>query len=206
MTQLSNPLKEHIQGMVGSPIHDWKSFEEKLKKKEIKKGDHFFEHYQKCEEVAIIDKGLFRFYLIDQEGEEKTYSFVQEKGFILDFFLTWENSPSMACCQAIEDSLIFTLNYHDLIDLMHEDKIWSEVYRESLRRNYMSKTKREIEFVSHNAKQRLKRCLSSKHLNVARIPKTYLASYLGIAAPSLSRLLREIKQEEERTAISVDGD
>ena len=53
--------------------------------------------------------------------------------------------------------------------------------------------KREIEFVLYNAKERLNMCMDSKHIDVNRIPKTYLASYLGIAPPSLSRLLREIK-------------
>lgn len=186
--------------MVHTPIYDWSRLEGKLTQKSLRKGEHFFQHFDKCEEVAIVSQGLFRFYLIDQEGEEKTYSFIQEKGFILDFFLTWENSPSMVSCQAIEDSIIYTIKYDEFMRLMQEESVWSEVYREALRRNYMSKTAREIEFVLHNAKARLKRAMASKHLDVSRIPKTYLASYLGIAPPSLSRLLREMKEEAEAKA------
>tara|TARA_B100001971_G_C18267706_1_gene595373 strand:- start:20583 stop:21131 length:549 start_codon:yes stop_codon:yes gene_type:complete len=180
--------------MVSVPIENWQGLEDITKIKTLRKGEHYFQHFDNCDEVAIVSSGLFRFYLIDQEGEEKTYSFIQEKGFIVDFFLTWENAPSMVSCQAIEDSTVYTIKYNALVELMEKDRVWSDIYREILRRAYMSKTKREIEFVLHNAKERLKRCMSSKHLDVSRVPKTYLASYLGIAPPSLSRLLREIKE------------
>ena len=196
MSQLTEQLKAHLQSLVGHPIENWQPLEERLTKKSIRKGEHFFQHFDSCDEVALVSEGLFRFYLIDQEGEEKTYSFIQEKGFILDFFLTWENSPSMVSCQAIEDSVVYTIKYDSFLDLIQKERVWSEVYREALRRNYMSKTAREIEFVLHNAKSRLKRAMASKHLDVSRIPKTYLASYLGIAPPSLSRLLREMKESE----------
>ena len=189
-------LKEHLSSLIHRPIESWDALESNLQKREIKKGEHFFQHFDRCEEIAIVNRGLFRIYLIDQDGEEKTFSFIQEKGFILDFFLTWENAPSMVSCQALEDSEIYTINYGKFSELMTMDSLWHEVYREVLLRNYMSKTKREIEFVLHNAKERLKRSMESKHLDVSRVPKTYLASYLGIAPPSLSRLFREMKDTE----------
>lgn len=193
---LDEHLKLHLSSLVNNRIESWEGLETNLSKREIKKGEHFFQHFDRCEDIAIVNKGLFRIYLIDQDGEEKTFSFIQEKGFILDFFLTWENAPSMVSCQALEDSEIYTINYGKFSELMSNDRVWHEVYREVLLRNYMSKTKREIEFVLHNAKERLKRSMESKHLDVSRVPKTYLASYLGIAPPSLSRLFREMKDAE----------
>ena len=144
--------------------------------------------------MAIVSKGLFRIYLINHEGEEKTFSFIPEKGLILDFFLTWEKSPSMVSVQALEDSEIYAIKYERFLDLMKKTPLWNEVYREVLVRNYMSKTRREIEFVLYNAKERLNKCIESRTIDVNRIPKTYLASYLGIAPPSLSRLLRDLKE------------
>ena len=58
------------------------------------------------------------------------------------------------------------------------------------------KTKREIEFVQFNAKERLQKFASNKRIDIQRIPKTYLASYLGIQPPSLSRLFRELKNND----------
>lgn len=193
MAQLDEHLKLFFQTLVTSPISQWNELEDILVKKKIKKGDHFLQHFDKCDDVAIVSKGFFRIYLINNEGEEKTFSFISERGFILDFFLSWEKSPSMVSVQAIEDSEIYTIKYEKFLALMKQSPIWNEIYREVLVRNYMSKTKREIEFVLYNAKERLNICIDSKHIDVNRIPKTYLASYLGIAPPSLSRLLREMK-------------
>ena len=193
MVQLEEHLKIFFQSLVQAPIPVWDELESILTKKEVKKGDHYFQHFDSADEVAIVSQGLFRIYLIDSEGEEKTFSFIPEKGFILDFFLTHEKSPSMISVQALEDSVIYTAKYPNFIELMQKSSIWNEIYREVLVRTYMRKSKREIEFVLYNAKERLKQCLESKYIDVNRIPKTYLASYLGIAPPSLSRLLRDIK-------------
>jgi len=197
MTQLEEHLKVFFQTLVRTPINDWSPLELILTKKEIKKGDHFFQHFDKVDEVAIVSSGLFRIYLINAEGEEKTFSFIPERGFILDFFLSFEKSPSMISVQALEDSQVYTIKYENFINLTKETPVWNEIYREVLVRNYMRKSKREIEFVLYNAKERLEQCLKSNYLNVDRIPKTYLASYLGIAPPSLSRLLRGRKDLDQ---------
>ena len=194
MAILTDELKQYFQSLIDSPIHDWDILENLLVKKSIKKGDHFFRHFDSCKDLALVSSGLFRIYLIDNEGEEKTFSFISERGFILDFFLSWDSSPSMVSVQALEDSEIYTININQFKQVMALSTSWSKIYKEVLLRNYMRKTKREIEFVLYNAKDRLIKCTESKYLDINRIPKTYLASYLGIAAPSLSRLLRDLKE------------
>jgi len=194
MAQLSLNLKEYLQALTKLQISDWTPLESLLIHKNIKKGDHFFQHFDQCDEVAIVKSGLFRIYLTDHEGEEKTFSFIPENSFILDFFLTLDDkSRTMVSVQAIEDSEIYTLKYRNFLELMSLEKVWHEVYREVLLRNYMFKTKREIQFVQFNAKERLNMFLNNKRIGINRIPKTYLASYLGIQPPSLSRLLRDLK-------------
>lgn len=106
MIQLEEHLKVFFQTLIQSPIENWSPLEFILSRKEIKKGDHFFQHFDNTNEVAIVSKGLFRIYLIDAEGEEKTFSFIPERGLILDFFLSSDKSPSMVSVQALEDSVI----------------------------------------------------------------------------------------------------
>ncbi len=195
MAEIDNHLKEYLQSLTKTPISDWSSIEKLLTLKKIKKGDHFFQHFDHCEDIAIISSGLFRIYLTDHEGEEKTFSFIPEKSFILDFFLSWEeNSKTMVSVQALEDSEIYAVRYNHFLELMNINKTWHDVYIEVLLRNYIFKTKREIQFVQFNAKERLNMFIQNKRIDINRIPKTYLASYLGIQPPSLSRLLRELKK------------
>lgn len=195
MAELTPALREHLQSLVDRPIQDWQQLESLMVPKKFKKNEHFFQHFDHCDEVAIVSQGLFRIYLTDSEGEEKTYAFIPEKSFILDFFLSWEESSrTMVSVQALEESEVYAVKYKNFVELMNLDSIWSQVYREILLRNYMFKTKREMEFVQFNAKERLNRFIHNTRVDVNRIPKTYLASYLGIQPPSLSRLLRELKE------------
>ncbi len=194
MAEITQTIKENLQELIERPIQNWYQLESLMTLKKFKKGEHFFQHFDHCDEVAIVSKGLFRIYLTDSEGEEKTYSFIPENSFILDFFLSWEQSSrTMVSVQALEDSELYTLKYKNFLELMNLDSVWHQIYREVLLRNYMYKTKREMEFVQFNAKERLEKFIENKRLDVNRIPKTYLASYLGIQPPSLSRLLRELK-------------
>ena len=187
--------KEYLQSLTKAPITDFDSVENLMTHKTYKKGEHFFQHFDHCTEVAIVSKGIFRIYLTNHEGEEKTFSFIPENSFILDFFMSWEeNTKTMISVQALENSEIYTIKYTQFLHLMHSSKVWHEVYREVLLRNYIYKTNREIEFVQFNAKQRLQMFMDNERIDVNRIPKTYLASYLGIQPPSLSRLLRELKE------------
>lgn len=194
-TEFPGHLRRYFEILIHKKIPQWSDLESVLVKRVLRKGEHYFERHQQFNEVAIVGYGLFRMYMTTNEGEEKTFSFIKELGFILDFFLTSDKSPLEVSCQAIEDSCVYSVKIEDFYRLMSQNVVWHEVFREVLVRNYMSKTKREIEFVHYNAKERLILCQNDKHFDLDRIPKTYLASYLGIAAPSLSRLFREIKAE-----------
>ena len=193
--QLSPNIKEYLQSLSHKKITNWEELECLMTQRKLKKSEHFFQHFDHCDEVAIVNSGLFRIYLTDSEGEEKTFSFIPERSFLLDFFLSWEeNSKAMISVQALEECEIYTIKYNQFLELINISPIWHDIYREVLLKNYMFKTKREIEFVQFNAKQRLKGFMANKRIDINRIPKTYLASYLGIQPPSLSRLLREIKE------------
>jgi CRP-like cAMP-binding protein len=182
-----------IEKMIGANISSWSALEEITTEKKIAKNEHFFQNFDHCDEVAIIKQGLFRIYLIDDDGEEKTFSFVAEHGFILDFFLSWkETSNIQVSAQALEDSEIYVIKYEQFLSLVRNNQEWAHLYAEILERAYVQKTKRITEFVLYNAKTRLQKFMNNKYLDVDRVPKTHLASYLGIAPPSLSRLLREL--------------
>ncbi len=197
MVAIDFGLKQYLQSLTKQSIEDWSMLERIVTLKELKKGDHFFQHFDHCDEVAIVKSGLFRIYLTDHEGEEKTFSFIPENSFILDFFLSWEEkSKTMVSVQAIEPSEIYAIKYNHFLELMSQNRLWQEIYREVLLRNYIFKTKREIQFVQFNAKERLNMFMNNRRIDINRIPKTFLASYLGIQPPSLSRLLRDLKNSD----------
>lgn len=197
MAIISDKIKSYLMSLAHADQLDWDKAQDIIEIRQYKKGEHFFQHFDHCDEVAIVHRGLFRIYLTNHDGEEKTYSFIPEYSFILDFFLSWrdQNSKIMVSVQALEDSELYIIKYKNFLELMKSEHVWHDIYREVLLRNYMFKTKREIEFVQFNAKERLTKFALNKRIDINRIPKTYLASYLGIQPPSLSRLLREIKDE-----------
>ena len=144
MAVIDENTRNFLQSLTNKVIDNWTLFEELLTSKKIKKNEHFFQHFEPCEDVAIVNSGLFRLYLVNREGEEKTYSFIPEKSFILDFFLTnAEEGPrkAMISAQALEDSEIYTIKYSKLIEALNSDAIFQEIYRAALLRNYLLKTK-----------------------------------------------------------------
>ena len=75
-----------------------------------------------------------------------------------------ENIKTEVSIQALEESTIYTIKYEDFLKLLNAGPEWQEVYRQGLLRNYILKTKREIEFVQFNAKDRLIKFQNNKNV------------------------------------------
>ncbi len=79
----------------------------------IKKGDFFIEEGKTCNNVAYIDRGLFRIYYI-KDGMEVNTCFCKENSITSSFESLVNRTPSNQFIQAIEDATLVKLSYENL--------------------------------------------------------------------------------------------
>ncbi|MGK0363880.1 MAG: CRP-like cAMP-binding protein [Saprospiraceae bacterium] len=154
--------------------------------RQVKKGAILLEEGQKSKEGYFVLKGCMRkFYIID--GEEKTTNFYTEmEGEVPECVVT--KSPSSYYLSCVEDSIISVSTPEMEADVFAKfprfETLCRLVSEELLVKSQVSLD----QFKNSSPDQRYKDLLESRPDLVQRVPQHQLASFLGIAPQSLSRL------------------
>lgn len=167
---------------------NWPEFEKLFVRKKIQKKENWINEYEKSDKVAIIESGLLRLFMHNSKGEEKTHSFVSEGGACLNHFWIYAKQPSPVIIQAVEDTDVLETTHTKIISLFKDHRCFEEMYRNLLVESFMFKLKREMFFVMYDASERLEHISEFPYVDIDRIPKIHLASFLGIKPQSFSRL------------------
>ncbi|MFZ4712678.1 MAG: Crp/Fnr family transcriptional regulator [Bacteriovoracaceae bacterium] len=179
-----------------APISDgeWARFVSLFKVKHYKKGEFFVTAGTYSTDFGFIEKGLFRFFYTTYEGEEFNQTFKKEFDYILSFTSILLNEPSNFSIQALEDSTIYVADYRDFEAFYHGNCDWQQLGRKIAELNFIIKTKKEESFLLYNAPERFEIFKNRYPEFLKRVPQMHVASYLGISAETLNRIIKKSKE------------
>lgn len=144
------------------------------------------------ESIGFINSGLFRYFYIDFEGNEKTKYFASDGDFVFSLSSFIEKKPSFYFIEALEDSEIVQVRADMLYELIGKIPYWQHVYMKIVEQLYVIKEKREAEFLLYDAKERYQKFVAEYPYIADSVKMHCIASYLGIAPESLSRIRSKI--------------
>lgn len=144
-----------------------------------------------CRYVTFIDTGLVRYYSA-ADGEERTTYFNKEGEFVCNYpsFLT--QIPGYVNIQALEDTTVWVINYHDLQLFYQQLRNGERFGRLAIEEVFVSFTAQITSMYTDDPETRYLKFLSSYPDLLQRIPQYHIASYIGVKAPSLSRIRRRM--------------
>lgn len=154
----------------------------------LRKNELFLKAGEPLTRIGFNLNGIFRYYYNDFEGNEKTKYFVEENDFILSLSSLIEKSPSLYSIQALEDCEILTAPAAVIDAMITDSPAWQSIYRHILEKTYVIKEKREAEFLMCDAKERYLNFVRDFPMINRKVKLHTIASYLGIAPESLSRI------------------
>lgn len=162
-----------------------------LKKQRLAKGTLLIEEGKVCQQIAFIEKGLFRtFYLRD--GLEITTCFCKENTITCSYKSVITKQPSDLSIQAIEDCELTIFNYTDLTTLYDKHPFWQIVGRMAAENEFLI-IEDYTRFINDlSAQERYQRILKTDSSLLQRVPLVYLASYLQIKPETLSRIRKKL--------------
>jgi CRP-like cAMP-binding protein len=163
--------------------------------KKIAKGDFFNMQNVVCNDLGLVVKGIFRIYYNDPvTSEEKNIFFFSENQFIVSFRSFITRYPCYYYIEAMEDSEIIVIAYHDLNSLYDSHPNWGKFGRLLAELFFNYSQARTEEFLFNSPEERYIKMLDEHPNIVNRIPAYHISSYLGIANPSLSRIRKRIRK------------
>ncbi|KZN44881.1 Crp/Fnr family transcription regulator [Pseudoalteromonas luteoviolacea NCIMB 1942] len=167
--------------------------------KHIKKGTMVHHAGEVFSEIWFVKSGLARSYFSDMNGTEHTWQlYFRGKSkhglnhFMDDSVSFYEKSGSMLHFEILEDSVFYVTSLEALDKFISQDKKWAFLASKWIHNTYYSATyKRVLSLMSETAAQRYERLLDEYPFIFKQVKSYHIASYLGVAPQTLSKLKNE---------------
>ncbi len=158
----------------------------------LSKGEQFLVAGQIPKKIAFVTRGIFRYFYIDQHGNEFTKGFFSEETFLSSYSAMIRTEPSYFSIEALEDATIMVIDFEKWKALMAGHTCWKDVLIAVLEKGFSKKEKREREFLLYDAETRYQLFRSEYPDLESRVKQHIIASYLGITPVALSRIRKKM--------------
>ncbi|MBO0931998.1 Crp/Fnr family transcriptional regulator [Fibrella aquatilis] len=171
------PLNEKEAALIQTLFQPWL----------LAKGDYFVQPGLVCQHVGFIQTGLLR-YFVNQDGDEKTYSFGAENEFVCDYESFLPQRPCRRAIQAIEDSALVFISFANLQRLFAELMYGERFGRVVIEQIFVKTMGQLISLYTDPPQVRYQTFLNEYPSLSARMTQYHIASYVGVKPQSLSRI------------------
>lgn len=191
-----HPFRAYISAYSTFSDEEWTSIEPCLSRTEVKKGALILESGTICRKLYFLEEGFLRFFL-HKDGEyvskfftEAPYCFTSQRSFT-------NETPTTDNIEAKVDSVVWEMSKQDAFELLKLPN-WSEFVRK-LVQEVQFYTEQILEDAQNNtAEERYIKMLEENSSVLQHAPLKDIASYLGIAPQSLSRIRKKYWTQQQK--------
>lgn len=146
-------------------------------------------------DAMLIETGLVRMHFLRRDGREFNKNFFAEGSLICPITPSMWAEPSLFGITCIEPSVVWRCDAARLREVLGQHGHWEAMQRELLTRLLTGKLQREHDLLALSGRQRYEAFCRQFPALSSRVPLLHLATYLGLTDVSLSRLRREMRDD-----------
>jgi CRP-like cAMP-binding protein len=184
-----HPLRQFIQAYADLSDADWGRIEPCLTRQDVAKGTLILSEGQVCRHLYFLESGLLRFFIL-KNGNEITkyftdvpYVFTSQQSFSA-------RQPARESIETLEDSVLWRMTYEDAYQLLAIES-WNTFIRKLIQEVQIYTEEILEALQTETAESRYQTMLTTQPSLLQRVPLKHLASFLGIAPQSLSRIRKK---------------
>ncbi|MCU0239036.1 MAG: Crp/Fnr family transcriptional regulator [Pyrinomonadaceae bacterium] len=180
-------LSQHFAEIISLTDEEFDYVFSHFKTKKLKKHQFLVQAGDIVPNEFFVVKGLIKAYQIDESGKEHIIKFAMENWWITDYQAFFNQSRATLYVDCVEDVEMLCLS------LENREKLCSELHKiehfflQKTSSAYISMQRRILSLLNSNAKERYEQLLQQYPQLFQRVPKTLIASYLGVSRETLSR-------------------
>lgn len=181
-------LRKHIEEITPVSNEEFTYISTFFTHKRVRKHQYLIQDGEMVNCEYWIAKGIFRAFYLDADGKEHILQFAVENWWLSDYEAFFNQTEAKINVICMEDAEVFCLT------LLAREKLASEMhkmehfFRMKLSKGYAAQQRRIISLLSGNPKQRYEEFGALYPDIMQKIPKKYIAEYLGLSRETLSRL------------------
>ncbi len=142
--------------------------------------------------LAFVEKGILRYYTVDEKGGEHIIQFAFEGWWLGDQFSFLTGEPSMYNIDALEDCELLLLTKQTEEQMLEKIPKMESYFRLLLQNHLIATERRLVSSLSYSAEDKYKQLIQACPTIPERVPQHMMASFLGITPETLSRLRKQI--------------
>ena len=162
-----------------------------VRSQQLRKGEFFVRQGEVCQKIAFIERGFLRLFH-EVDGKDITRDITEENTFLsaMGSYITGE--PSVENVQAINDCQLWVIQKGKLESLYGQYPVFERLARKALEQFFVKHQNRIYTLIAEPAEVRYERLLQERPDVLQQVPLQYVASLLGVAQPSLSRIRKRL--------------
>jgi CRP/FNR family transcriptional regulator, anaerobic regulatory protein len=141
----------------------------------------------------VLD-GIFRYFFIDENGNEVVSDFMCENTFVTNIHSFIELSPSFGIIEAETSCRVIMINRAAWDLIMAKVPNWNSFFMKMTSKGILEKASFGRKILNQDAKTSYLYFLKKFPTAVNQVPVKHIASFLGITPFSLSRIRKQIAQ------------
>ena len=183
MTELEN----YIHTFFGVQQNDVSQIVTFFKPVQLKKGDYFLKTGMSANKLAFVQSGMLREF-VEIEGKEITKWITSKGYFVVDLGSFVFGQSARWNIQALTDCELYIIDFVDYQNISQVIPKWLELEKMFITKCFSILEDRVLQHLSLSAEERYNQLFEFNKELFNIVPLQYLASMLGIAPETLSRL------------------
>lgn len=181
-------LRAHIEKVVSLTDEEAAFIASHFVLESFSKGHFIIEEGNEVKDVYFLLTGLVKLVYEDKDAKKHIVSFAMEDWWETDFQAFYTKSKATFSLECIEDTVAYSLSLENFEKLCADLRKMERFFLRKSIAGHIGSQQRILSFLTSNSKERYEQLLLKNSSLLQRVPKSYLASYLGVSRETLSRL------------------
>lgn len=184
-------LRRACAAQVSIPEVEWSFLAARVARWGVPRGEPLLRQGERVDWLAFLAKGLVRL-AHSSPAREVTLGFDCEERFVGAYDAFRQRTPAAFAIEALEPCVLFRFDRDLIEELEARHDCWRELGRRIVERSLLNKIDKELRIRTQSAQERYAELVRRRSFLVRRVPQYHLASFLGIAPETLSRIRARI--------------
>lgn len=188
VTKMSIELRQQIEKIVSLTDDEFELVLALFKEKKFRKHQIVIQEGDYVQYDYFVVKGLMKSSHTNPEGKEHVIQFAMEDWWITDPQAFHNQTKATLSVDCLEDTKVLALTLENKEKLCKELQKMEHFFLKKTIAGYIALQKRILCFISNTASERYNNLIMQYPGLIQRVPKSMIASYLGVTRETLSRL------------------